>query len=136
VCSSDLLPDDPPWATPLAWATRRGHARVVALLNEFKTTGKAPGRAVSEYERLAADLGEAFRTGDAPALQRLQDHYQPDRALTKGRVREQVRQRLEKPANPENESESGELAMDDARLMVARTHGFENWEELVKHAAA
>ena len=25
-------PDDPPWATPLAWATRRGHEEVVRLL--------------------------------------------------------------------------------------------------------
>ena len=28
------LPDDPPWATPLAWATRRGHADIVRLLSE------------------------------------------------------------------------------------------------------
>lgn len=27
------LPDDPPWATPLAWATRRGHDEVVRILN-------------------------------------------------------------------------------------------------------
>jgi ankyrin repeat protein len=26
------LPDDPPWATPLAWATRRGHSEVVKIL--------------------------------------------------------------------------------------------------------
>jgi hypothetical protein len=26
------LPDDPPWATPLAWATRRGHREVVEIL--------------------------------------------------------------------------------------------------------
>jgi hypothetical protein len=26
------LPDDPPWATPLACGTRRGHARIVELL--------------------------------------------------------------------------------------------------------
>ncbi len=26
------LDDDPPWATPLAWATRRGHAAIVAAL--------------------------------------------------------------------------------------------------------
>ena len=28
------LPDDPPWATPLAWATRRGHDAIVQLLTE------------------------------------------------------------------------------------------------------
>jgi ankyrin repeat protein len=26
------LPDDPPWATPLAWATRRGHDETAARL--------------------------------------------------------------------------------------------------------
>jgi ankyrin repeat protein len=26
------LPDDEPWATPLAWAERRGHGDIAALL--------------------------------------------------------------------------------------------------------
>ncbi len=26
------LPNDPPWATPLAWANRRGHLEIVELL--------------------------------------------------------------------------------------------------------
>ena len=26
------LADDPPWATPLAWATRRGHGEIAELL--------------------------------------------------------------------------------------------------------
>jgi len=26
------LPDDEPWATPLAWATRRGHRRIAEIL--------------------------------------------------------------------------------------------------------
>ena len=28
------LPDDPPWATPLAWAERRGHAEVAEILRK------------------------------------------------------------------------------------------------------
>jgi hypothetical protein len=28
------LPDDPPWATALAWATRRGHTDIVQLLKQ------------------------------------------------------------------------------------------------------
>jgi ankyrin repeat protein len=31
------LPDDPPWATPLAWASRRGHDRVLGLLKQHDT---------------------------------------------------------------------------------------------------
>jgi len=34
------LPDDPPWATPLAWATRRGHPGIVRLLAQ--TAGGGP----------------------------------------------------------------------------------------------
>jgi ankyrin repeat protein len=30
------LPDDPPWATPIAWATRRRHQPVVELLEEYE----------------------------------------------------------------------------------------------------
>jgi hypothetical protein len=26
------LPDDPPWATPRAWALKRGHAKIAELL--------------------------------------------------------------------------------------------------------
>jgi len=29
------LPEDPPWATPLAWATRRGHLEVLELLSRI-----------------------------------------------------------------------------------------------------
>jgi ankyrin repeat protein len=30
--SPTSLPDDEAWATPLAWATRRGHAEIAELL--------------------------------------------------------------------------------------------------------
>jgi ankyrin repeat protein len=32
------LPDDEPWATPLAWATRRGHGNLVELLRQHGAT--------------------------------------------------------------------------------------------------
>jgi hypothetical protein len=28
------LPDDEPWATPLAWAERRQHAKIVSILRQ------------------------------------------------------------------------------------------------------
>jgi ankyrin repeat protein len=28
------LPDDPPWATPLAWAARRGHVEIAEVLRK------------------------------------------------------------------------------------------------------
>ena len=32
------LPDDEPWATPLAWSTRRGHERIVEMLRAAGAT--------------------------------------------------------------------------------------------------
>jgi hypothetical protein len=29
-----MLPDDPEWATPLAWARKRGHEDIAKLLEE------------------------------------------------------------------------------------------------------
>ena len=34
------LSGDPPWATPLAWATRRGHSEIVALLKQHDETAR------------------------------------------------------------------------------------------------
>jgi hypothetical protein len=35
---SDFLPDDEPWATPLAWSTRRGHGRITEILRGTDAT--------------------------------------------------------------------------------------------------
>jgi ankyrin repeat protein len=32
------LPDDEPWATPLAWAERRGHQQVASILRAHGAT--------------------------------------------------------------------------------------------------
>ena len=36
--SQTNLPDDPPWATPLAWATRRGHGEIAEVLTRHGAT--------------------------------------------------------------------------------------------------
>jgi ankyrin repeat protein len=36
------LPDDPPWATPLAWATRRGHDKIATLLSQLTSRSLPP----------------------------------------------------------------------------------------------
>jgi ankyrin repeat protein len=32
------LPDDKPWATPLAWATQRGHTEIIQILRDAGAT--------------------------------------------------------------------------------------------------
>jgi RNA polymerase sigma factor (sigma-70 family) len=125
------LPDDPPWATPLSWATRRGHRQIVELLKQYEQTGALPARPIEHYETLARDFVEAYNSGDAVALQRLNDYYQPERTPNLDPFRAGVRERLGRPSKSENGN--GDLALAEAQLLVARSHGFESWVELVKH---
>jgi RNA polymerase sigma factor (sigma-70 family) len=134
------LPDDPPWATPLAWATRRGHDEIAKLLMEYKQKGALPVHSLEEYEALANDLVEAYRSGQDYAFQRVLDLFQIKRPLTWdrpplheriARLRRFVRERLGRRSDSENEGDT--LALADAQLIVARAHGFESWAELAKH---
>jgi RNA polymerase sigma factor (sigma-70 family) len=134
------LPDDPPWATPLAWATRRGHDEIVRLLTEYERTGRLPVHKLEEYEALAQDLVEAYRSGDDAALQRVIDHFQlkrmmtwdqPSPAVRIERLRRHLRERL--VAGPDAVDESETLALSDAQLLIARSLGYESWAELANH---
>jgi ankyrin repeat protein len=124
------LPDDPPWATPLAWATRRGNHRIVQMLKRYEEEGTLPVRPLEQYEALAQNLVDAYSSGDAGALGRLADHFQPERPVTWEQLRRHTRQRLGKP--PDSEKERDTLALADAQLLIARSHGFKSWAALVK----
>jgi ankyrin repeat protein len=54
-----------------------------------------------------------------------------DRAITFEQLRRTTRQRLGKPADSGNGNDI--LALADAQLLVARSHGFKNWAELAQH---
>jgi len=137
------LPDDLPdlaWAKPLAWATRRGHQEIARLLTEYEQSGELPAHSLEEYEALADDLVEAYRSGHDEAFLRVLDLFQIKRPLTWDRpslperitrLRRFVRERLGR--RPDSENESDTLALADARFMVARAYGFESWAELSKH---
>jgi hypothetical protein len=136
------LPDDTPhltWATPLQWALRRGHDEIVRLLTEFEKTGSLPARILEQYETLAQSLVEAFVSGDDATMQRVMDHFHLRRSLTwdqpsnderLARLRRGVRERLGVPTN--SGSKSDVLPLADAQLLVARSLGFKDWDQLVK----
>ena len=72
-----------------------------------------------------------------PAMQRVMDHFQlrrpltwdqPTRAVLVARLRHGVRDRLAKGSDSATESDP--LALADAQLLVARSLGFEGWEQL------
>jgi ankyrin repeat protein len=128
------LPDDLPdsaWATPLAWAMRRGHHQIVELLNQYEQTGALPRTGLELYLAVAEDMVAAYTSEDAEALQRLKDYYQPERPPNLDQFRAGVRERLGRP--PDAEEGGNNLALADAQLLVARSHGFESWAELVKY---
>jgi len=136
------LPDDPPhlaWAKPLQWAIRRGHDEIVQILTEFEKTGSFPARNLEQYEILARSLVEAYRSGEDAALERVMDHFHLRRPLTWdqpskdeciARLRRGMRERLGVQSDLENESDT--LPLTDAQLLVARSLGFKNWDQLVK----
>jgi RNA polymerase sigma factor (sigma-70 family) len=136
------LPDDLPdlaWATPLQWATRRGHDEIVRILEEYERSGAPPPHNLNQYERLAQSMVEAYESGDDAPLQLVMDHFRLRRQLTwdqpspeerLARFRRGVRERLGPRTSGGNESERLELA--DARLLVARSLGFADWERLLE----
>jgi len=133
------LPDDPPWATPLQWATRRGHDEIVRMLTEYAKTGTLPSHSLEEYETLAQSLVEAYGSGDDAAMRRVMEHFnlqrplfwdQPTQEVRRARLRRGVQERLGIRSDSGNESDT--LALTRAQLLVARSLGFKNWDQLVE----
>jgi hypothetical protein len=79
---------------------------------------------LEKYESLARDLVFAYETGQAGAMERLEEHYQ--RCGTWEELRAMVRQRLD--MIPESERPPGYFALPHAKLLIAREAGFDSWE--------
>jgi hypothetical protein len=95
------------------------------LLAEAEETAKALGK----FGEMADALLEAYRTGTPEAMQR---HW----ALTWHRrnhqtMRTYVQLELGRLAGSKNQND--DISLDDARSLVAREHGFESWDALVKY---
>jgi hypothetical protein len=128
------------WATPLAWATRRGHQAIARLLTAYEQTGALPAHSVEEYEAVARALVEAYQSGDDAAIRRVIEHFQlqrpltwdqPSREVQVARLRRGVQERLGRRSGAEDESATLDLA--DAQFLVARAHGFESWAQLAEY---
>jgi peptide-methionine (S)-S-oxide reductase len=138
-------------ATPLEWAeyyineakgngAGKSYPEIAAYLREKsvnQTTSTVVGAkelharpSLEECERLANDLVEAYRSGDAVAMQRLKDHFQF--SFTWDQLRAQVQKHLR--TLPDAESRIANFALAEAQRLIARWYGFESWAALVKHA--
>jgi hypothetical protein len=132
-----VLADDPPWATPRAWAEKRGHEPIIRLLNEFERSGGLPTQPLQRYEALALDLVEAYGPGNPAALQRIVEYFRAERAVAWDRPPHEVRVSRVRKAMQErlrdcsaSKTTDTALAPDDARWLIARAEGFERWEDL------
>lgn len=134
------LPDDPPWATPLALATHRGHEHVVELLTDYERTGSLPRRTLAQFETLVSDLVSASAGSDEDALKRVASTFRVARpsfnwdhqthAARVARLRRFVGEQLDKRGGPELEKDVPTI--EEARLFVARAHGYQSWTQLAE----
>jgi hypothetical protein len=72
---------------------------------------------LEQYKKQAKELLESYRSGDADALRRVEQHH----------VHSSKAVRAERGAPA--------LVLADAQLVIAREHGFESWPKFAKHIA-
>ncbi|MEK6288016.1 MAG: ankyrin repeat domain-containing protein [Acidobacteriota bacterium] len=80
---------------------------------------------LTQYEKLAEDVVNAYNSGDSDALQRIKEHYAFERPLTLEELRARIAQRLRGLRGSENQS--ADFALGDAQDLIADSHCFENW---------
>jgi hypothetical protein len=140
--ASPELDDDPPWARPVEWAKRRGQTDIVRILENFARAGPPAGHSLDTWEALAQDFVDACVAGNERALHNIRDHFRIARKLNwdhapldvqLDRLRSFVREYIETLHLAE--AEHGTLTLPLARLLVARSEGFESWADLTKAAA-
>jgi hypothetical protein len=132
------LADDPEWATPRAWAHKRGHEAIVRLLDDYERSDALPPRRLDRYDGLARDLVDAF-AGDEEAIRRVITYFRAERPMTwdrpstavlLARLRKAVIHRLGAQRSAQTTETS--LAPQDTQWLIAREEGFGSWEELVR----
>lgn len=124
-------------AEPPAAPTLREVQHALAL--EFGCSGwtalkdrLAQDAPLRRYERVAEALVLAYRTGDAGAMRIVWEYFGHMRAWDA--MRRYVRLDLGKREQPDDDAD--DLTLDEARFLVARAQGFEDWRALESFAAS
>lgn len=114
----------------LALAREHGFEGWNALIEAIERPVNA--RAIAYYERAAAALLEAYRTGTPEAMEAhyaLTWHRRPWRGM-------RTYVQLDLGKRPVNDGDDVPIALDDARYLVAVEHGYRNWDDLRQRVAA
>ena len=112
-----------------AMALEHGFSGWTELKHRLTADAEETAKALGQFEDMAEALLEAYRTGTPAAMER---HW----ALTWHRrnfqaMRTYVQLDLGRHAGAPNQND--DITLDDARYLVAREHGFERWDALVKY---
>jgi hypothetical protein len=112
-----------------ALALEHGFSGWTELKRRLTARAEETARALGQFEAMAEALLEAYRTGTPAAMER---HW----AFTWHRrnhqgMRTYVQLDLGRQAGAADIDD--DITLDDARYLVAREHGFERWDALVKH---
>jgi hypothetical protein len=126
-----VLPDPQPDPTlrdvQLALAREHGFAGWTALTRAVEQTAQRAGaQALAVYEEKAEALLEAYRTGTPEAMERHYRHTWHRRAWRGMRTYVQ----LDLGRRPQEPDSEVDITLDEARLLVAREHGFNGWDDL------
>ena len=112
-----------------ALAREHGFTGWSALKGELTAAASGERPVIADYERKAANLLEAYRTGTPEAMER---HW---RDTWHRRSWDTMRRyvQLDLGKRTEEAGGDGEITLDDARQWIARDHGFESWSALTSY---
>jgi hypothetical protein len=116
--------------TAADYARKRGLDRAADILTA--AAKGISGLTRDEYEGVANDFTEAYDTGDAAALQRLNARFQ--RRFTQEDVRAAVWRQVRRVREAKGDASAFQIG--EARDFVARMAGFGGWDELTTSIAA
>jgi len=119
-------------------ARKRGMHRVAKFLEGAAANAGALKKHSHEYllnlyEQLASDLVTVYSSDDTEALERLARHF--DRILSFSDIRKLLRKQLEHLRRDTGGDATTQLDIADARDLIARQSGFENWNSFLSSRA-
>jgi hypothetical protein len=114
-----------------ALAVEHGFSGWTELKHKLTAATEKTARALGQFEEMVDALLDAYRTGTPAAMER---HW----ALTWHRRNHQAMRtyvQLDLGRQVGSANQNDDITLDDARYLVAREHGFERWDALVKYYA-
>ncbi len=116
----------------LALARENGFAGWAELKRAIESSRAPQSMLLAEYDAMAATLLDAYQTGTPEAMERLY------RITWHRRSWQSLRDylQLDLGKRPRSPGEDVEITLDDSRFLVAREHGFENWNALETFASS